>query len=176
MIDVPQLQGGWDPSWHTTVVPFCGTTTVVFFAGGGGLLLLMQPAIRQAAINALANIFMAAPYACHPIQIAASMVESRRTPGDTPRRDPRSYGTLGPTAPWVLRLDCDVVVDRRDAFRVFRDHGREIYGILRGCSPTEPDNAILIGVDLDACQRTQMFCGQFRLYFSGNHRILNEMV
>lgn len=66
MIDVPQLQGGWDPSWHTTVVPFCGTTTVVFFAGGGGLLLLMQPAMRQAAINALANIFMAAPYACHP--------------------------------------------------------------------------------------------------------------
>src|SRR5208283_315095 len=29
------------------------------------------------------------------IQIAASMVESRRTPGDTPRRDPRAYGTLG---------------------------------------------------------------------------------
>jgi hypothetical protein len=53
-----QLQGGWVPSWHTTVVPFCGTTTVVFFAGGGGLLLLTQPAMKQAATNALANIFI----------------------------------------------------------------------------------------------------------------------
>ncbi len=45
-------QGGWLPFWHTTVVPFCGTTTVVF-AGAGGLLLLTQPLSRQAATIAL---------------------------------------------------------------------------------------------------------------------------
>jgi Protein of unknown function (DUF2459) len=37
-----QLQGGWLPSWQTTVVPELGGTTTVVDFGGGGLLLLMQ--------------------------------------------------------------------------------------------------------------------------------------
>jgi hypothetical protein len=41
-----QLQGGREPSWHTTVVPGCAGTTTVVFAGGGGLLLLIQPVNR----------------------------------------------------------------------------------------------------------------------------------
>jgi hypothetical protein len=46
------------------VVDPAGTTTVVSF-GGGGLLLLMQPASRQAAIIALANIFIADSSGCN---------------------------------------------------------------------------------------------------------------
>jgi hypothetical protein len=54
------LQGGLEPSEHTTVVvEFWGTTTVVF-AGAGGLLLLMQPDSNSAgmAIITLTNVFM----------------------------------------------------------------------------------------------------------------------
>jgi hypothetical protein len=54
----PQSQGGFDPFWHTTVVPEPGGTTTVVFAGGGGLLLLMQPDIIDAATNTLSRIFI----------------------------------------------------------------------------------------------------------------------
>ena len=54
------MQGGLEPSEHTTVVvEFWGTTTVVL-AGAGGLLLLIQPASNSAgmAIIAVTNVFM----------------------------------------------------------------------------------------------------------------------
>ena len=54
----PQLQGGFVPSWQTTVVfESCGTTTVVF-SGGGVLLLLMQPAINGTIKSMLARTFI----------------------------------------------------------------------------------------------------------------------
>jgi hypothetical protein len=48
------LQGGFEPSWHTTVVPLFGGTTTVVFAGGGGLLLLMHADIETNEIAQMA--------------------------------------------------------------------------------------------------------------------------
>ncbi len=52
--EIPQLQGGFEPSWQTTVVPLLGGTTTVVFAGGGGLLLLMHADIDSSEIAQMA--------------------------------------------------------------------------------------------------------------------------
>jgi hypothetical protein len=54
------LQGGFVPSWHTTVVLelSSGTTTVVVCEGAGGLLLLMHPVRTGIRINTLAKTFI----------------------------------------------------------------------------------------------------------------------
>ena len=56
-----QLQGGWLPSWQTTVVEEPGGTTTVVFAGGFGLPLLMQPQSIAEANTSADRIFMSTP-------------------------------------------------------------------------------------------------------------------
>jgi hypothetical protein len=55
---MPQLQGGWLPSWQTTVVVEPAGTTTVVFAGGFGLPLLMQPHSIAEAITSADRIFI----------------------------------------------------------------------------------------------------------------------
>lgn len=56
-----QLQGGWLPSWQTTVVVEPGGTTTVVFAGGFGLPLLMQPQSIAEANTSADRIFIFPP-------------------------------------------------------------------------------------------------------------------
>ncbi len=56
-----QLQGGWLPSWQTTVVVEPGGTTTVVFAGGFGLPLLMQPQSIADANTSADRIFIFPP-------------------------------------------------------------------------------------------------------------------
>lgn len=56
-----QLQGGWLPSWQTTVVVEPGGTTTVVFAGGLGLPLLMQPQSIAEAKTSADRIFIFPP-------------------------------------------------------------------------------------------------------------------
>jgi hypothetical protein len=55
------LQGGWLPSWQTTVVCEPGGTTTVVFAGGFGLPLLMQPQSIAEANTSADRIFIVPP-------------------------------------------------------------------------------------------------------------------
>jgi hypothetical protein len=53
-----QLQGGCEPSWHTTVVLLLGGTTTVVLAGGGGLELLMHAQRSGSEQSAASNSFI----------------------------------------------------------------------------------------------------------------------
>jgi hypothetical protein len=55
---MPQPQGGWLPSWQTTVVDEPGGTITVVLAGGFGLPLLMQPQSIAEATTSADIIFM----------------------------------------------------------------------------------------------------------------------
>jgi hypothetical protein len=81
------LQGGFVPSWQTTVVVELAGTTTVVFAGGGGLLLLMQPDNNDALSNKLDKIFILASW----LKPKALILLNRR--GDVHRPNPQLFVT-----------------------------------------------------------------------------------
>jgi hypothetical protein len=68
----------------------------------------------------------------------------------------------------------DVTADVLDAFGLARNGDRPVRCFLRPCRPTEPHDAVLIGVHVNTSETLDVLGGELGLHFRGDDGILHE--
>jgi hypothetical protein len=64
-------------------------------------------------------------------------------------------------------------MDRGDTISVFGNHFRKIACVLRRRLATQPNDALIIGVDFDVSQRRHVLGRKLGLYLRRNNRIVH---